>query len=104
MITNGTKTYAVYIYHCDDTTWAHGNSTVIGFNAGGTSYDNHPLSGTPDASDIDCERLPLSPWNNVVYDVNPLGSNSSVTPPLGGEEKFIACGDTAYNVVIFFSI
>ena len=37
--------------------------------------------------DIDCERFPDSVWNNVVYDVNPLGSNSSLIPPLGGKKK-----------------
>ena len=84
MITNGTKTYAVFTYHCDDINWANGNFTVIGFNAGGTSYENHPFSGTPDASDIDCESYPPSLWNNLVYDVNPLGSNSSIIPPREG--------------------
>ena len=85
IITNGTKTYAVFTYHCDDINWVNGNNTVIGFNAGGTSYDNHPLSAGPDAGNIDCESYPPSLWNNVVYDVNPLGSNSSATPPFGGE-------------------
>ena len=84
VITNGTKTYTVFTYHCDDINWANGNSTVIGFNAGGTSYENHPFSGTPDASDIDCESYPPSLWNNLVYDVNPLGSNSSILPPREG--------------------
>ena len=88
MITNGTKTYAVFTYHCDDITWASpGNNTVIGFYTGGTSYENHPLSGTPDASDIDCESYPPSLWNNIVYDVNPLGSNDTNPPPTGGKYK-----------------
>ena len=86
VITNGTKTYAVFTYRCDDIQWETSNTTVIGFNAGGTSYDNHPLSGTPDAVNIDCENSPQSIWNNIVYDVNPLGSNSSATPPLRGED------------------
>ena len=84
-MTNGTKTYAVYTYHCDDISWTHGNRTVIGFNAGGTYFANHPLSSTKNASDIDCESLPASEWHNVVYDLNPQGSNSSINPPLGGE-------------------
>ena len=84
VITNGTKTYTVFTYRCDDIQWANGNSTVIGFNAGGTYYVNHPLSATPEASDIDCQRSPLSIWNNIVYDVNPMGSNISISPPLGG--------------------
>lgn len=87
MITNGTKTYAVFTYRCDDITWTNGNNTVIGFNAGGTSYANHPLSASEDVVDIDCERFPDSVWNNVVYDVNPLGSNSSLIPPLGGKKN-----------------
>ena len=87
VITNGTKTYAVYTYHCDDITWAHGNNTVIGFNAGGTFFANHPLSGSENASHIDCESFPASVWHNVVYDVNPGGSNSSISAPLGGEQE-----------------
>ena len=86
MITNGTKTYSVFTYRCDDITWANGNRTVIGFNAGGTSYANHPFSGTPNVVNVDCENSPESIWNNLVYDVNPLGSDGSVTPPLGGKE------------------
>ena len=86
MITNGSKTYAVFTYHCDDINWASPrNNTVIGFNAGGTSYESHPFSGSHDASDIDCESYPPSLWNHVVYDVNPLGSNGSFIPPSAGE-------------------
>ena len=72
MITNGTKTYAVYTYHCGDIQWSEGS--VIGFNAGGSYYVNHPLSDSIEARDIDCVHHPESEWNNVVYDVNPNGT------------------------------
>ena len=75
MITDGRKTYAVYTYHCDDVQWSDGS--VIGFNAGGSYYANHPLSDSIAARDIDCVHRPGSEWNNVVYDLNP---NVTVTP------------------------
>ena len=69
MITDVIKTYAVYTYHCNDIEWSGGS--VIGFNAGGDYYANHPFSDSIVASDIDCVHHPGSEWNNVVYDLNP---------------------------------
>ena len=82
MITDGNKTYAVYTYHCDDVQWSDGS--VIGFNAAGSYYTNHPLSGLISARDIDCVHSPGSEWNNVVYDVNPNGTTIFEPPPLSG--------------------
>ena len=81
MITNGSKTYAVYTYHCNDVQWSDGS--VIGFNAGGSYYANHPLSDSIEARDIDCVHSPESEWNNVVYDVNPNGTITSPPAPTG---------------------
>ena len=78
VITDGNKTYAVYTYHCDDVQWSDGS--VIGFNAGGSYYKNHPLSDSLAARDIDCVHSPGSEWNNVVYDVNPNGTVTIVPP------------------------
>ena len=81
VITNGSKTYAVYTYHCDDVQWSDGS--VIGFNAGGRYYANHPLSDSIAASDIDCVHHSLgSEWNNVVYDLNPNGTVASTPVPI----------------------
>ena len=79
VITNGSKTYAVYTYHCNDIEWSDGS--VIGFNAGGSYYANHPLSDSIAASDIDCVHRPGSEWNNVVYDLNPNGTVVLTPPP-----------------------
>ena len=80
VITDGSKTYAVYIYLCDDIQWSDGS--VIGFNAGGSYFANHPLSDTIAARDIDCVNSPGSEWNNVVYDLNP-----SVSTPAASTSK-----------------
>ena len=59
----------MYIYRCDDIEWSDGS--VIGFNAGGSFFANHPLSDSNAARDIDCVNSPGSERNNVVYDLNP---------------------------------
>ena len=69
VITDTIKTYAVYIYRCNDIEWSDGS--VIGFNAGGSFFANHPLSDSTAARDIDCVNSPGSERNNVVYDLNP---------------------------------
>ena len=69
MITDSIKTYAVYIYQCNDIQWSDGS--VIGFNAGGSYFANHPLSDSTGARDIDCVNSPASDRSNVVYDLNP---------------------------------
>ena len=83
MITDGSKTYAVYTYHCNDVQWSYGS--VIGFNAVGSYYANHPLSDSISARDIDCVHSPESEWNNVVYDVNPDGTTNPGPPQLTGQ-------------------
>lgn len=69
VVTNGTKSYAIYTYHCNDLEWSDGS--VIGFNAGGRYYTNHPLSDSISARDIDCVHFPESEWNNIIYDITP---------------------------------
>ena len=45
---------------------------VAGWNAGGELYENHPLSGSPDANDIACvHQTQGSVWNNVIFDLVP---------------------------------
>ena len=86
MITDGSKTYAVYTYHCNDVQWSDGS--VIGFNAGGSYYANHPLSDSIAARDIDCVHRPGSEWNNVVYDLNPNGTTIYGPPVLSGKNFY----------------
>lgn len=71
VITNGTESFAVFTYLCGAMAW-HGNAT-IGFNAGGTFFKNHPLSGTADVSSIACEDSSHMVWTNLVYKLTPRG-------------------------------
>ena len=69
LITNGTKSYAVFTYMCDRIEWS--DEATIGFDAGGEFFTNHPLSGQFVSNAIDCVHHPDSVWNNVIYDLVP---------------------------------
>ena len=83
LITDGSKSYAVYIYKCSMMKWS--NEATIGWNAGGELYANHPLSGLPAANEIACvHRIQGSDLNNVIYDLVPgvLFPAEATPPPL----------------------
>ena len=72
LITDGIKeSFAIFTFKCGSLGWS-GRATV-GFNAGGSYYANHPLSGSQLSNEIACAN-PNSTWNNIVYD---LTSNKS---------------------------
>lgn len=71
VITDGVESYAVFVYQCGAMSW-HGNATV-GFNAGGTWFDNHPLSGTSNANSVSCLNYTTTSWTNLVYRLTPKG-------------------------------
>ena len=78
LITNGTKSYAVYTYKCGELHWTL--PATIGINAPPDNYYNHPLTGTdlpPD--EIACVHL-NSVWNNVIIDMEPNAVILPVTP------------------------
>ena len=77
LINNGTDSYAIFTYQCGDINWSR--RTIIGYNAAGVVYLNHPLSGVRSAGDIDCMNLPESDWTNILY--NLTGSNLNITVP-----------------------
>ena len=82
LITNGTKTYAVFTYKCRTLNWA-GNA-VIGFNAGGDYFENHPLAGLITSNLVSCvHQFDNSEWNNVIYDLVPYPDalTNEPTPP-----------------------
>ena len=88
LTTNGSKSYAVFTYHCGDLLWL--SDATIGFNAPPDTYESHPLSGTdinPDT--IACVHSPESEWNNVIYDLEPSPIILAVTP-----EPYFAIGTT----------
>jgi len=72
-VTDGDQSYVVFTYQCGAVTWP-GNAT-IGFNAGGTLFQNHPLSGTTAASDIACLNYSTTVWTNLIYRLTPSGKN-----------------------------
>ena len=59
--------------------WTDG--AVIGYNAGGDLFQNHPLSGDLESKLIGCvHRTNGSLWNNVVYDLSPGEVSDGPTP------------------------
>ena len=72
VITNGTNSYAVFIYRCGDITWA--SSPTIGFNAAGSSFANEPNTG----SEIACLNSPHSQWYNLVYQISLPNSTAAL--------------------------
>ena len=78
VITNGSKSYAVYTYRCGNMSWSE--EATIGFNAPPSLYEVHPKTDTelnPDT--IACVHED-SPWNNVIYDLEPSPIILPVTP------------------------
>ena len=51
LITNGSSSYAVFIYKCGSMEWGGG---VIGWQEGSSQYNSHYLSGDSDSNDIGC--------------------------------------------------
>lgn len=68
VITNGQQSYALFVYQCNRMGWS-GNAT-IGFSAAGNFYQNHHLSGTPNAKTIACMNLTGSVRSNIVYQLS----------------------------------
>ena len=70
--------------------WTDG--AVIGYNAGGELFQNHPLSGDLESKLIGCVHQTVgSEWNNVVYDLSPgeVSDDPIPEPPNTiGESKF----------------
>ena len=87
LITNGTASYTVFIYKCGDLEWERFQAS-IGFNADGTLFANHPLSGTNNEPAIACLDFPDSLWTNVFYALTlPLtGVTVSITTVPSGPE------------------
>ena len=73
IITDGMLSYAVFVYQCDLLQWSGLNSrhAVIGYNMNG-QFMNHPLSGIPQVSDVDCMNSPSTSWSTLVYQIGDL--------------------------------
>ena len=83
LITDGiNQSFAIFTFKCGSLGWS-GRATV-GFNAGGSYYVNHPLSGSQLSNAIACAN-PDSEWNNIVYDLTPITSGSKSISGSGSE-------------------
>ena len=70
MITDGKDSYAVFTYMCDLMQWSGlWRYPTIGYNAAGTLFANHPLTGRVEANEIDCYSNG-SQYTNVVYKIS----------------------------------
>ena len=82
MITNGTKSYSVFTYECNQIEWS--DESIIGYNAGGEYNETHPLSGTLLANAVDCLHINTNVTvNNIIYDLvrGELNEGPTPTPP-----------------------
>ena len=81
VVTDGTNSYAVFTYRCGDMTWAY--NPTIGFNAAGSSFANHPNTGSSNAEEIACLNSPQSQWYNLVYQISlPNATNETSLPTI----------------------
>ena len=102
LVTDGIKeSFAIFTFKCGSLGWS-GRATV-GFNAGGSYYANHPLSGSQLSTTIACAN-PNSTWNNIVYDLTTIESGSgSISGSGSGSsygERFDAEGGK-YNIIVY---
>ena len=74
MITDYSRSYAVFTYYCGDLNYSFGAS--IGFAAPGGLFANHPAALYGSAQSIACLNSPASPWVNVVYEITSQGNDS----------------------------
>ena len=75
VITDGAISYTVFIYRCGDINWAIW--PMIGFNAAGHSFANHPHPG----HEVACLNSPHSQWYNLVYLIS-LPNATAAHPPI----------------------
>jgi len=78
LTTNGTKSYAVYTYKCEELLWS--GPAAIGYNAPPNEYYNHPITEAPlPANEIACVHQD-SPWHNVIIDIQSSNVILPTTP------------------------
>ena len=76
VITDGVESYTVFTYNCQMMEWSGlYQHAVIGYNAFGSPFENHPLSGTPDILTIACENRPYTNWSNQVYQLPSISAD-----------------------------
>ena len=56
MVTDGTDSFAIFVYQCGDLEWSGG--ATIGFGASSELFSNHRLSRSPIITSIGCLNAP----------------------------------------------
>ena len=69
MVTDGTNSYAIFIYRCGDLEWNGG--ATIGYGASSEMFSNHRLSRSPFITFIGCLNTG-SEFFTVLYEVSNL--------------------------------
>ncbi|XP_003384557.1 PREDICTED: mucin-like protein [Amphimedon queenslandica] len=71
VITDGVTSYSLFTYNCEELQWSgRWRGATIGYNSGGRFYRNDKLSGLKQAKQIGCRNEPMSPYNNVIYQLS----------------------------------
>ena len=70
LVTDGTRSYALFLYHCD---LLQSSGAVIGYTASGNFYLNHPLSKLDNSKNIACNNRPHNDWSTVIYPIHYAG-------------------------------
>ena len=68
LITDGTSSYAVFIYRCG--LLESGSVAGIGYYINRNQFEEHALSNTPMSSNISCVNTSQFPWSNILYPFN----------------------------------
>ena len=69
VITDGSKSYAVFTYKCGYLEWSgRFRHAVVGFNMRG-QFVNHPLSAQREVVNIACLQNHTTSWINLVYKI-----------------------------------
>ena len=74
VITDGANTYTVFTYNCDMMGWSgYTQHAVVGYNARGDSFTNHPVSGFEVINTaVACPNnlFYQVAWSNIVYKIS----------------------------------
>ena len=65
MVTDGTDSFAIFIYQCGDLEWSGG--ATIGFSASSELFSNHRLSRSPIITSIGCLNALDDQFFTVLY-------------------------------------
>ena len=67
MVTDGTNSYAIFIYRCGDLEWSGG--ATIGYGASLEMFSNHRFSGTFFVTATACLSNPDNQFFTVLYEI-----------------------------------